>query len=151
MPPATTSARQLRHEAILRLLASRSVSNQTALAELLAEEGLGANQATLSRDLRELGVLKTPEGYALPDPTAIDDLTRACREWLIGAEAIAHQLVLRTPPGGAAPLSIALDAQADRVDGLAGTIAGDDTVLVICRTPRAASRLCRDLIARLPR
>ncbi|MEY2980499.1 MAG: hypothetical protein RL562_726 [Planctomycetota bacterium] len=151
MPSTTTSARQLRHEAILRLLATRSVPNQAELAELLAADGLGANQATLSRDLRELGVLKTPEGYALPDPTAIDDLTRACREWLVSAEAVAHQVVLRTPPGGAAPLALALDARAARLADVAGTLAGDDTVLVVCRTPRAATRLSRDLIARLPR
>lgn len=145
----TTTIRQQRHEAIRRLVATRPVRNQAELAELLAADGLAANQATLSRDLRELGVVKTADGYALPDPAAVDDLTRACREWLRSAEAVAHQLVLHTPPGGAQPLAIALDGADARE--IAGTLAGDDTVLVICRTPRGATRLARNLLARLPR
>jgi transcriptional regulator of arginine metabolism len=148
-PASATTIRQQRHDAIRRLVAARPIRSQAELAELLAADGLGANQATLSRDLRELGVAKTPDGYALPGPAAVDDLTRTCREWLAGAEAVAHQLVLRTPPGGAQPLAIGLDVAG--LPGVAGTIAGDDTVLVICRTPRAAARLARDLLARIPR
>lgn len=145
--PAPT--RRQRHASIARWIATRSLRSQAELAELLAGEGIHANQATLSRDLRELGVVKGPDGYALPEPEALDELTRACREWLRSAEAIAQQLVIRTPPGGAQPLAVALDAAAEA--GIAGTLAGDDTILVICRSPHAASRLARSLLARIPR
>lgn len=145
--PTAHSTRRQRHDAIRRLVASRSVRSQAELAELLATEDLGANQATLSRDLRELGIVKGRDGYALPGPEALDDLTRACREWLVAAEAVAHQVVLHTPPGGAQPLAVALDASAQR--GVVGTLAGDDTVLVICRAPRAAAALSRSLLGRI--
>lgn len=142
------AARQQRHEAILRLVGSRTIRNQADLAGLLAAEGLHATQATLSRDLRELGVVKGGDGYALPGPVVLDDLTRACQEWLLTAESVAHQVVLRTPPGGAQPMAIALDAAGE--SGVAGTIAGDDTVLVVCRSARAATALSRALGARIP-
>ena len=127
-------------------------------AELLEAQGHGTvNQATLSRDLRELGIAKGPDGYVLPgtgfDDAEVDPLTRACREWLQDAIPVAHQLVAKTSPGGAHPLALALDQRSAEVPDspIVGTLAGDDTVLMICRTPRAADRLATDLRSRLPR
>jgi transcriptional regulator of arginine metabolism len=151
--PSTTndpsSRRHQRHRAILEIVGSVAVRSQNELAEHLAERDLAVNQATLSRDLRELGLVKGPRGYALPSQLpALDPLTQACEQWLRSAEAVAHQVVLRTPPGGAAPLAIALDDAS--MDGLVGTLAGDDTILTICRTPRAAQRLVAHLLSLVP-
>ncbi len=154
--PRSPKAR--RQSALRALVQHRSIRSQAELAELLEAEGLGAvNQATLSRDLRELGIAKGPDGYVLPgaglDEPDPDPLTRACREWLQAAIPVAHQLVAKTSPGGAHPLALALDQRSAEVPDspIVGTIAGDDTVLVICRTPRAADRLATDLRSRLPR
>ena len=110
------------------------------LADRLEALGLGANQATLSRDLRDMGVVKGPSGYFLPGaPTlAVDTEARlraALRQYLRGVTPAANQVVLRTPPGGAQPLALALDGAAP--EKVVGTLAGDDTILVI--TPDASS------------
>lgn len=144
--PAVTEARAARHRAILAIVRERSVRSQGELAELLAADGIQVNQATLSRDLREIGIVKTADGYAPPPDLPVDELTRACRAWLDRAVAVAHQVVLRTPPSGAQPLALALDTAAPA--GVVGTIAGDDTVLVICATPAAATELARSLTRR---
>ena len=139
------SERRARHDAILQLLRRGGIRNQTELAETLANEGIEVNQATLSRDLRELGVLKGPAGWMLPGgEPAVDELTRACREWLQGAEAVQNLLVLKSSPGGATPLALALDHSDDR--GVAGTIAGDDTVLAVCADATKARTLARKLM-----
>ena len=143
--PSTARAR--RHDAILAIVAAEALRSQTALAERLAARGIVVNQATLSRDLRELGVSKGPDGYLPPADRPVDDLTRACRDWLSRATAVANQVVLHTPPGGAQPLALALDAATP--DGLVGTLAGDDTVLAICASPSAAERLARSLLRRI--
>ncbi|MCA8955355.1 MAG: hypothetical protein KDC87_04735, partial [Planctomycetes bacterium] len=105
---------------------------------------------TLSRDLRELGLVKGPEGYEVPDgsrgqPT--DALHAAVRLWLTGNAVAMNQIVLRTPPGGAQPLGLALDKAG--IPEVLGTIAGDDTVLVICPDHKAAVRVSRKLEASL--
>ncbi len=146
---ATTPERRERHDTIVRVIASGGIRSQADLADALAGLGIEVNQATLSRDLRDLGVLKGPDGWTLPGGVAVDEITAACRQWLRSAEAITNQLVLKTLPGGATPLALALDHQGDRT--VAGTIAGDDTVLVICRTPRAAPGLGKTLTARITR
>src|SRR5690606_34663354 len=131
----------------------RAVRSQTELGELLAAEGFQANQGTLSRDLRQLGIVKGPDGYAVPDavrgavPT--DPLGEAVRQWLRRATTVAHQVVLRTPAGGAQPLAVALDRAALR--GVVGTLAGDDTSLVVCAGPSAARRVQKVLERHLPR
>ncbi|MBK8974517.1 MAG: arginine repressor [Planctomycetes bacterium] len=151
--PADTSTRARRRTAILAILRAEHVHSQAELAERLDERGLGANQATLSRDLRALGVAKGPSGYVLPGEGApaaavTDELSRACHDWLREAIAVAHQVVVKTPPGGAVPMALALDAHAKEL--VVGTVAGDDTVLAICPTPRDAKRLARLLNDRLP-
>jgi len=103
-------------------------------------------QATLSRDLRELKLVKTVEGYrsltATPEdttPSALPPLARAVGEFLLDIRPAQNMLVLKTPPSGAQPLAAALDAQ--RWKEVAGTLAGDDTILVICPTRAARAVL----------
>ncbi len=139
-----------RHARIVELIRARPVRSQTELAELLAAEGLHVTQGTLSRDLVELGAVKVRAGsglvYALPgeggdrSPVAgigreqLDArLARLCEELLVTAEASANLVVLRTPPGGAQFLASAIDASV--LPAVLGTIAGDDTVLLVTREP----------------
>ncbi|GGF35466.1 arginine repressor [Marmoricola endophyticus] len=147
--PLTKSARQRR---IVDLLESRPVRSQNELAELLAAAGVSVTQATLSRDLLDLDAVKvrTPEGhlvYAVPaeggDRTPLlvrstassgARLARLAGELLVSAEASGNLVVLRTPPGAAQFLASALDKA--ELDGVLGTIGGDDTVMVIGRGTR---------------
>ena len=146
--PVTKGARQQR---IIDLLARQQVRSQAELAELLAGAGVGVTQATLSRDLVELDAVKvrTASGalvYAVPaeggdrtpqtageSPAAGARLARLAGELLVSAESCGNLVVLRTPPGAAQLLASALD-KTELADVL-GTIAGDDTVLVIGRDP----------------
>ena len=135
--------RDRRRARIVELIGSQPVQSQNALQELLAEEGCPVNQATLSRDLRDLGVVKARDGYHLPRVPLVDDaeerLEQAISLWLLSALPAENQLVLRTPPGGAQALALAID-QAGLPEVL-GTLAGDDTVLVITPDRRTARRL----------
>ena len=141
--PLTKAARQAR---IVELLGSRSVGSQTELGRLLADAGLVVTQATVSRDLDELGAVKvrTPAGmaYVVPEENAprggtteaVDArLGRLLEELLVSAEPTGSCVVLRTPPGGAHFLGSALDRAG--LPEVAGTVAGDDTVLLVTRTP----------------
>ncbi|MFP5345505.1 MAG: arginine repressor [Actinomycetes bacterium] len=147
--PATKTAR---HAHIRQLLARQAVRSQGELAAILAQEGVNVTQATLSRDLVELGAAKVrnPEHgliYAVPGegvdralqaPVTVEALdhrlARLCEELLVSAEASANLVVLRTPPGAAQFLASAIDQSV--IPDLLGTIAGDDTVLVIARGPQ---------------
>ncbi|GAB3762656.1 transcriptional regulator of arginine metabolism [Nocardioides ginsengisegetis] len=158
--PATKSAR---HQQIIELVTQHEVRSQTELADLLAHQGVHVTQATLSRDLVELDAVKirAQSGgliYAVPAeggdrrPTAPREtaagshrLAKLCGELLVSAEASANLVVLRTPPGAAQYLASAFD-KADLPD-LLGTIAGDDTVLVIGRDPLGGEALARRFLA----
>jgi transcriptional regulator of arginine metabolism len=137
-----------RHARIVDVLAGRAVRSQAELAALLHEAGVHVTQATLSRDLEELGAVKlrTPDGgqpvYVVPEDGSpltargIDDapphrLARLFGELLISAEGSGNLAVLRTPPGAAQFLASALDRAG--LPGVLGTIAGDDTILVVAR------------------
>ncbi len=135
------ATKTFRHGQILRLISAEHISNQEVLRRRLAQQRLRVTQATLSRDLQELQLVKTKEGYrpaaALPDEAAaVPPLTRALREFLLDIRPAENLLVLKTPPSGAQPLAAAVDAA--KFPEMAGTIAGDDTVLII--TPNRKSR-----------
>jgi transcriptional regulator of arginine metabolism len=136
-----SATKTFRHGQILRLVSSERISNQEDLRRRLAQQRMRVTQATLSRDLQELKLVKTREGYragaAVPEESApVAPLTRALREFLLDIRPAENLLVLKTPPSGAQPLAAAVDAA--KFPEIAGTIAGDDTVLII--TPNRKSR-----------
>jgi transcriptional regulator of arginine metabolism len=141
---ATTSL-EARRAAILELLRQGPIPSQGQLGARLQERGLGVNQATLSRDLTAIGAVKGPVGYTLPPASAspADDpgarLSQAARQFVRAVTSAQNQVVLRTPPGGAAPLAAAIDAAAH--PSILGTLAGDDTILVITPDARAARKV----------
>jgi len=141
--PVSKTARHARIGALIR---DHRVRSQTELADLLAADGFPTTQATLSRDLDELGAIKlrgtdgTAPAYVIPDEgqppmraaeQAPERLRRLLRELLTGADASGHLVVLRTPPGAAQFLASALDRSG--LPAVVGTIAGDDTILVVAR------------------
>ena len=120
---------------ILRLIKQRKLHTQEQLAHELASQGISATQVTLSRDIRELGLVKTPEGYRQVEATAGPGIEYMAAEFLWHAVAAQNLLVLKTAPGHASSVAVSLD-QEEWIE-VVGTIAGDDTVLVV--TPDAAS------------
>jgi transcriptional regulator of arginine metabolism len=128
-----------RQHRIARLLETSAIGSQTELVELLAAEGVEATQATVSRDLEELGAVKVrlPGGalaYALPELPSQqvapeDHLRRVLGDWVVELDVSANLVVLRTPPGSAHVVGSALDRSG--FPGVIGTVAGDDTVLVV--------------------
>jgi transcriptional regulator of arginine metabolism len=135
------TGKTFRHGQILRLISDAAITNQGELRRRLDAQKLRVTQATLSRDLQELRLVKTHEGYrpaaALPeDSNGMPSLARALGEFLQDIRPAVNLLVLKTPPSGAQPLAAAVDAA--KFPETAGTIAGDDTVLII--TPNKKSR-----------
>jgi transcriptional regulator of arginine metabolism len=141
-----------RQHRIARLLTEETVTNQGRLVELLAEVGITATQATVSRDLDEMGAIKVraPGGltiYAIPelpnDQLAPEDhLRRVLGEWLVDIDRSGDLVVLRTPPGSAHVVASALDRAG--LPNLVGTVAGDDTLLAIA-AQRTGARLVTKL------
>jgi transcriptional regulator of arginine metabolism len=156
--PLTKTAR---HAKIIILLEQHEVRSQSELAELLADDGVQVNQGTLSRDLVEIGALRVRSSsghliYVVPgeggDRTPhVGEfanfearLARLCAEVLVSAEASANLVVLRTPPGAAQYFASAID----RVgwESILGTIAGDDTILLITRRPSGGSDIAEQFL-----
>jgi transcriptional regulator of arginine metabolism len=144
--------RSRRLAVLSRLLGARSFHSQEELARALSAEGLGVTQATLSRDLRSLGVGKRPDtegrgSYVLPVPAG-ETLDRE-RQWLdlrafVNEIRVAQNLVVvRTPPGHANGVGRALDMA--EFEDVVGTVAGDDTVLIVMPDQKSAGRLKRRL------
>jgi transcriptional regulator of arginine metabolism len=136
---------------ILELVRAEAITSQEQLRARLRGEGIEATQATLSRDIRDLGLVKRAADGAYgpagstgdPGPGALEDLEDAVAEYLRTVEASEQLVVLKTDPGQAQPLAIAFDRA--RVPEVVGTIGGDDTILVICRS----RELAEQLVARL--
>jgi transcriptional regulator of arginine metabolism len=135
------------------LLEHNSVSTQEQLVELLSEDGIEATQATVSRDLEEMGAVKVRVAgadpvYALPDlpsrqiaPEA--HLRRVLGDWVVEVASSGNLVVLRTPPGSAHVVGSALDRSG--FDGIVGTVAGDDTVLVVAAEEMGGKRMASRL------
>lgn len=133
-----------RHQAILELLDQGPIASQEDLQRLLRKRGLDAGQATLSRDIRELGLVKSAGGYSLPGREALAEsdlpsVSRLVREFVTSVRAAQNLLVTKTSIGSAQPVAAALDGE-NWPEAL-GTIAGDDTILIVCPDRRAAARL----------
>ncbi|HEV3014362.1 MAG TPA: hypothetical protein VG499_13885 [Actinomycetota bacterium] len=134
-----------RQQALATLLRTRQVSSQALVLEHLRSQGFDATQATISRDLDDLGAVtvRGPDGrlvYALPEPESgqgadHDEIRRMLGASLLAIVPSGNLVVLRTPPGHAGALASTLDRAG--IAGVAGTVAGDDTILVVCteRTP----------------
>ena len=130
----------LRQGQILKLVSREAIENQGNLCRRLREEGMRVTQATVSRDVHELKLVKTERGYqALPEQNAppAPKLPRMARENIREMRPAQNLLVIKTPPGGAQSLGAALDAEG--WPEVVGTVAGDDTILVI--TPSMRQRL----------
>jgi transcriptional regulator of arginine metabolism len=141
-----------RQAAVVELVSREPVRSQEQLRQRLLQRGFDVTQATLSRDIKELGLLKRaadgsyqapPDGDLAAPPTdaARHALQRALVDYLVGIQQSQQLLVLRTGAGEAQPLALAIDRA--RVPDILGTIAGDDTVLVITRDSRAGRRMVR--------
>ncbi|GAA2126929.1 arginine repressor [Streptomyces synnematoformans] len=160
--PAVPHTRTARHRRIVDILNRQPVRSQSQLARLLADDGLTVTQATLSRDLDELGAVKIRNTggeliYAVPSEGGFrtpqvplgesakeERMARLAGELLISAEASANIVVLRTPPGAAQFLASAIDAA--ELNAILGTIAGDDTLMVISRDPSGGRSLADHLL-----
>jgi len=127
----------LRQGQILKLVARQAIENQDDLCRRLRDEGMRVTQATVSRDVHELRLVKTERGYqALPAQAAAaaPALPRMAREGIRDLRPAQNMLVIKTPPGGAQSLGAALDAEG--WPEIVGTVAGDDTILVISGSTR---------------
>ena len=146
-------AKTQRQHRIGQILEKRAVTSQAQLVELLAAEGVVATQATVSRDLEELGAVKVrvPGGdlvYAVPERAheriaPEQHLQRVLGDWVVEISHSANLVVLRTPPGSAHVVGSALDRTG--LDGVLGTVAGDDTVLVVESERTGGAHLARRL------
>ncbi len=141
-----------RHAAILRLVRSRQIHSQEELRELLRAEHIEVTQATLSRDVHELQLVKAagPDGgshYALPLDGGVlhPHLEQLLAALLVSTDSVGNLLVVRTPAGSAPALGSAIDREG--WEDVVGTIAGDDTILVVARSEQA----CLDLAERIRR
>lgn len=157
---APGATRAQRHDLIVSILAAKPVRSQAELAAELERSGLSVTQATLSRDLDELGAVKlrsadgglpvyvVPEdGSPLTARSTDDDpphrLARMLGDLMVSAESSANLVVLRTPPGASNFLASALDRA--RLPEVLGTVAGDDTILIVARDPKGGAALVRHL------
>ena len=140
-----------RREEILRIVRETAVHSQDELLAALREHGFTVTQPTLSRDLRELGLVKTPNGYVSPEalaPVAAfasrvveHRFEQLVRDSVVSAEAAMNLVVIKTPIAAAQPLASAIDAT--EIDDAMGTIGGDDTIFIAFRTPAAAAAFAR--------
>jgi len=136
-----------RHNRITELIGNEPIYTQEELRRRLTQGGIHVNQATLSRDLRELGLVKTVNGYALPAAeeggSPMPALEHLLTEFVVDVREAENLLVLKTTPGSAQPVAAALDSS-DWPE-LVGTLAGDDTILIIT----ASKQICQKVANRV--
>jgi len=141
--------RSERHAAILRLVHEQPLSTQTELADALRREGYEVVQTTVSRDIHELGLIKVRHAsgrlvYAFPEDGAYsEELSEALTRWALTVEASGNLVVMTTPYGYASALAQAVDVA--RHPHIAGTIAGENTVLLVSREPLTGAELADEL------
>lgn len=150
--PKTQAARRIR---VAELLSAQSIHSQEELRSLLAEEGFAVTQATLSRDLVDLGAIKLADGdgrhvYALGstrgDEPGVDTqrTARAFHDLVVSVDHSANIVVVRTPPGGAQYLASTIDRA--QWEAVIGTVAGDDTVFLVTRDPRGGATVAAHVL-----
>ena len=141
-----------RQHLIQRILSEQTVENQVQSVVLLSQESIEATQATVSRDLEELGAVKMRVGgktvYAIPELIAervvpVETLRRVCSEWVVQINQSNNMVVLKTPPGSAHVVASAIDRSG--IEGVIGTIAGDDSILVIASEEAGGNNIASNL------
>jgi transcriptional regulator of arginine metabolism len=136
-------AKLARQQVILELAHDGPLPNQQELCKVLARRGFQVTQATLSRDINELRLVKTPEGYILPNGDApaepMPAVSRVVREFVREIRRAQNLLVIKTIPGSAQPVAVAIDAEG--WEDVVGTVAGDDTILIISGNNKKARQL----------
>jgi transcriptional regulator of arginine metabolism len=140
-----------RREEILRIVRETAVASQDELLHLLRKRGFVVTQPTLSRDVRELGLAKTPNGYVLPGVTQIAPyvaqerrdarLEQLIREFVSSCEAAGNLVVIKTPAASAQPVASAIDGA--ELHDVLGTVGGDDTIFIAFRHPSSAAAFAR--------
>jgi transcriptional regulator of arginine metabolism len=132
-----------RQQTIIELAHEGPLPNQQELVKILARRGFAVTQATLSRDINELGLVRTTEGYTLPNGDAPAEpaptVSRLVREFVREVRRAQNLLVIKTTSGSAQPVGLAVDAEG--WDEVVGTVAGDDTVLIITPDNKNAKKL----------
>jgi transcriptional regulator of arginine metabolism len=141
-----------RQHRIADLLERQVISTAAQLVTLLASEGISATQATVTRDLQDLGTIKVRDengtrrivlaGSPALAPAPVDHLRRMMGEWVVAVDHADNLVVVRTPPGCAHVVASALDRS--NLDGVLGCVAGDDTILVIARSEKGGAALVSD-------
>ena len=136
------SRKSERQEAILSLISSHSIASQEDLKRLMGARGWSVTQATLSRDLRDLGVMRAPSEsgarYVLPEMVGDEDklsLDSVLPQWFSKIDGVGELIVLHSLPGGAQPIAEAVDSEG--WPEVVGTIGGENTVLIVCRSAAA--------------
>ena len=134
----------LRQRAVLEALRQGPIANQEDLQRALRKRGFKVGQATLSRDIHDLNLSKTAAGYALPQGEGVGGLAlppvqRLVREFVLDVRPAQNLLVVKTAVGSAQPVAAALDSE-EWPESI-GTIAGDDTILIVCPDKKSAARL----------
>jgi len=137
--------KSFRQGQILKIIRGREIYTQDELARELGQLGIQTTQVTLSRDMRELGLVKTPDGYRqLPTEVAGPELGEVVNEYLLDIRVAQNLIVLRTAPGNASALAVAIDRE--DLPEVVGTVAGDDTILVISPDTATADKFRQHLL-----
>jgi len=137
-------SKRTRQNTLLELVQQQPYRNQDELRRALTRRGFDVTQATLSRDIHELGLVKTSDGYAPQEGEQAAESTlppaiRLVREFVLDVKEAQNLLVIRTAPGSAQPVAAALDAEG--WTEVVGTVAGDDTLLIISQNRRSAQKM----------
>jgi transcriptional regulator of arginine metabolism len=147
---AMTDLKERRQRAIADLIRGQALSSQEELADRLGSLGFAVTQATISRDLEQIGAVKVRRdgqlSYAMPEAArngAPSRLADVFRDWVRSVEPAGNLIVIRTPPGSAHLVGVVLDESP--LPEIAGTICGDDTIFVACRTEKAGKKLAKVL------
>ena len=146
-----TDLKERRQRAITDLIRSRALASQEELADRLTKRGFAVTQATISRDLEQIGAVKVRRdgqlSYSLPDQVReapSPRLAAVFRDWVRAVDNAGNLVVIKTPPGSAHLVGVALDGS--DLSNIVGTICGDDTIFVACRSEKAGKKLARALI-----
>lgn len=140
--------KSFRQGQILKIIRQKAIYTQDELARELSQAGIQTTQVTLSRDMREMGLVKTGDGYRMfAADSGGPDLAAVVNEYLLDIRLAQNLVVLRTAPGNANTIAIAIDRR--ELEEVVGTVAGDDTVLVITPDNETARKFREQLLAML--